>query len=72
MTIDDIKELIKTDETRMVELKKTTDELKSPYEIKMVFSMLQYARSWRRAFSMKAGLGIASRFSFVALITYNH
>lgn len=72
MTIDDIKELIKTDETRMVELKKTTDELKSPYEIKMVFSMLQYASSWLRAFSMKAGLGIASRFSFVALITYNH
>ena len=72
MTIDDIKELIKTDETRMVELKKTTDELKSPYEIKMVFSMLQYASSWLRAFSMKAGLGIASRFSFVALITYNY
>ena len=72
MTIDDIKELIKTDETRMVELKKTTDELKSPYEIKMVLSMLQYASSWLRALSMKAGLGIASRFSFVALITYNH
>lgn len=72
MTIDDIKELIKTDETRMVELKKTTDELKSPYEIKMVLSMLQYASSWLRAFSMKAGLGIASRFSFVALITYNY
>ena len=72
MTIDDIKELIKTDETRTVELKKTTDELKSPYEIKMVLSMLQYASSWLRAFSMKAGLGIASRFSFVALITYNH
>lgn len=72
MTIDDIKELIKTDETRMVELKKTTDELKSPYEIKMVLPMLQYASSWLRAFSMKAGLGIASRFSFVALITYNH
>ena len=72
MTIDDIKELIKTDETRMVELKKTTDELKSPYEIKMVLPMLQYASSWLRAFSMKAGLGIASRFSIVALITYNY
>ena len=72
MTIDDIKELIKTDETRMVELKKTTDELKSPYEIKMVLPMLQYASSWLRAFSMKVGLGIASRFSIVALITYNH
>ena len=72
MTIDDIKELIKTDEMRMVELKKTTDELKSPYEIKMVLPMLQYASSWLRAFSMKVGLGIASRFSIVALITYNY
>ena len=72
MTIDDIKELIKTDETRMFELKKTTDELNSPYEIKMVLSMLQYASSWLRAFSMKVGLGIASRFSIVALITYNY
>ena len=72
MTIDDIKELIKTDETRMGELKKTTDELKSPYEIKMVLPMLQYASSWLRAFSMKVGLGIASRFSIVALITYNY
>ena len=72
MTIDDIKELIKTDETRMVELKKTTDELKSPYEIKMILPMLQYASSWLRAFSMKVGLGIASRFSIVALITYNY
>ena len=72
MTIDDIKELIKTDETRMVELKKTTDELKSPYEIKMVLPMLQYASSWLREFSMKVGLGIASRFSIVALITYNY
>ena len=72
MTIDDIKELIKTDETRMVELKKTTDELKSPYEIKMVLPMLQYASSWLRAFSMKVGLGIASRFSIVALINYNY
>ena len=72
MTIDGIKELIKTDETRMVELKKTTDELKSPYEIKMVLPMLQYASSWLRAFSMKVGLGIASRFSIVALITYNY
>ena len=72
MTIDDIKELIKTDETRMVELKKTTDELKSPDEIKMVLPMLQYASSWLRAFSMKVGLGIASRFSIVALITYNY
>ena len=72
MTIDDIKELIKTDETRMVELKKTTDELKSPYEIKMVLPMLQYASSWLRAFSMKGGLGIAARFSIVAVITYNY
>lgn len=28
MTIDEIKELIKTDETRFVEMKKTTSELK--------------------------------------------